>query len=93
MLLVSLLTHLVSSVPDTELPTDGLLVGINHGFESSRFGEPVLVGSRAQAFSAIKAVERRDTAVHVTWEVSVEVEGLNHPALTAEWLIRAQYTT
>ena len=93
MLLVSLLTHLVSSVPDTDLPTDGLLMGINYGFESLRFGEPVEVGSRARAFSAIKAVERRDTAVHVTWDVSVEVEGINDPALTAEWLIRAQYTT
>jgi hypothetical protein len=93
MLLVSLLTHLVSSVPDTELPADGLLMGINYGFESLRFGEPVPVGSRARAFSAIKAVERRDTAVHVTWEVSVEVEGRDDTALTAEWLIRAQYTT
>ena len=93
MLLVSILTHLVSSVPDTELPTDGLLMGINYGFETLRFGEAVPVGSRARAFSAIKAVEQRDTAVHVTWEVSVEVEGLNDPALTAEWLIRAQYTT
>jgi acyl dehydratase len=93
MLLVSLLTHLVSSVPDTELPTDGLLMGINYGFETLRFGQAVPVGSRARAFSAIKAVEQRDTAVHVTWEVSVEVEGLNDPALTAEWLIRSQYTT
>jgi len=92
MLLVSMLTHLVSSVPDTELPTDGLLMGINYGFESLRFGEPVPVRSRVRAFSAIKAVERRDTAVHATWEVSVDVEGLNDPALTAEWLIRAQYT-
>ncbi len=93
MLLVSLLTHLVSSVPGTELPTDGLLMGINYGFESLRFGEPVAVESRARAFLAIKAVEHRDTAVHVTWAVSVEAEGLNDPALTAEWLIRAQYTT
>jgi acyl dehydratase len=93
MLLVSLLTHLVSSVPDTELPTDGLLMGINYGFESLRFGEPVAVGSRARAFLAIKAIEHRDTAVHVTWEVSVDIEGMNDPALTAEWLIRAQYTT
>ena len=93
MLLVSLLTHLVSSVPDTELPSNGLLMGINYGFESLRFGEPVPVGSRARAFSTIKAVEQRDTAVHVTWEVSVEVEGQDEPALTAEWLIRAQYAS
>jgi acyl dehydratase len=93
MLLVSLLTHLVSSVPDIELPTDGLLMGINYGFESLRFGEAVAVGSRARALSAIKAVEHRDTAVHVTWDVSVEVEGMTDPALTVEWLIRAQYTT
>lgn len=93
MMLVSLLTHLVSSIPGTELPADGLLMGINYGFESLRFGEPVAVGSRARAFLAIKAVDHRDTAVHVRWDVSVEVEGMDDPALTAEWLIRAQYTT
>jgi acyl dehydratase len=93
MFLVSLLTHLVASVRGTELPTDGLLMGINYGFESLRFGEPVTIESRARAFSTITAVEQRDTAVHVTWDVTVEVEGMNDPALTAEWVIRAQYTT
>ena len=93
MLIVSLLTHLVSSVAGTDVPADGLLMGINYGFDSLRFGEPVATGSRVRAYSTIKTVERRDTAVHVTWEVSVAVEGLQDRALTAEWLIRAQYRT
>jgi class 3 adenylate cyclase len=91
MLLVSLLTQLVSSITRFELPTDGLVMGINYGFESIRFGDPVAIGSRVRARSETKTVEHRDTAVHVTSEVIVEVEGQNDPALTTEWIIRAQY--
>jgi len=91
MLLVSLLTQLVSSITSFELPAEGLVMGINYGFESIRFGEPVAIGSHMRASSETKTVERRDTAVHVTSEVIVEVEGQNDPALTAEWVIRAQY--
>jgi class 3 adenylate cyclase len=91
MLLVSLLTQLVSSITSFELPTGGLVMGINYGFESIRFGDPVAIGSRVRARSETKTVEHRDTAVHVTSEVIVEVEGQNDPALTTEWIIRAQY--
>ena len=91
MLLVSLLTQLVSSIPSFELPSDGLVMGINYGFESIRFGEPVEIGSKVRARSETKTVQRRDTAVHVTSEVTVEVEGGSNPVLTAEWIIRAQY--
>ena len=91
MLLVSLLTQLVSSITSFELPSDGLVMGINYGFESIRFGEPVAIGSQVRARSATRTVERRDTAVHVTSEVTVEIEGGNDTALTAEWVIRAQY--
>ena len=91
MLLLSLLTQLVSSITSFELPTDGLVMGINYGFESIRFGEPVTIGSRVRARSETKTVEHRDTAVHVTSVVTIEVEGVNDPALTAEWVIRAQH--
>ena len=91
MLLVSLLTQLVSSITSFELPADGLVMGINYGFESIRFGEPVTIGSHVRARSETRTVEHRDTAVHVTAEVVVEVKGGNAPALTAEWVIRAQY--
>jgi class 3 adenylate cyclase/pimeloyl-ACP methyl ester carboxylesterase/acyl dehydratase len=91
MLLVSLLTQLASSISSFELPADGLMMGINYGFESIRFGDPVAIGSRVRARSETKAVEHRDTAVHVTSEVMVEVDGVNDPALIAEWVVRAQY--
>lgn len=92
MLLLSLLTHLVSSIPDAEPPTDGLVMGINYGFDSIRFGEPVAIGSRVRARSAIGKVERRGTALNVTSTVTIEVEGRDDPALAAEWVIRAQYS-
>jgi class 3 adenylate cyclase/pimeloyl-ACP methyl ester carboxylesterase/acyl dehydratase len=91
MLLVSLLTQLVSSIASFDPPADGLVMAINYGFESLRFGEPVAIGSRLRARSKITTVEHRDTAVHVASEVTVEVEGENDTALTVEWVIRAQY--
>jgi class 3 adenylate cyclase len=92
MLLLSLLTHLVSSTPDAGPPSDGLMMGINYGFDSIRFGDPVAIGSRVRARSAVGKVERRGVAVNVTSEVTVEVQGRNDPALAAEWVIRAQYS-
>ncbi len=73
------------------MPSAGLLMGINYGFDEVRFGEPVPVGSRIRAGSVPAAVTRRGTAVQITNRVTVEVEGRVGPALTALWVVRAEY--
>ena len=70
MLLASLLTHLASSIPDIYPPTDRLIVAINYGFDSIRLGEPVAIGSRWRARTALRAVDRRGTAVHISLSVT-----------------------
>ena len=54
---------------------------INYGFNRLRFVSPVPAGARIRArFSPLKVTENE-----VTWQVTVEVEGQEKPALVAEW--------
>ena len=68
--LFSLLTHRVESVP-REMPADGLVMGLNYGFDKVRFGKPVAAGSRVRARAMVGEVTRRGSAVHVTSAVTV----------------------
>ena len=57
---------------------------INYGFNRLRFVSPVPAGSKIRArFSPQKVTDNE-----VTWQVTVEVEGQEKPALVAEWLGR-----
>jgi len=57
---------------------------INYGFNRLRFVSPVRSGANIRAHFA----PQRVTENEVTWEVTVEVEGSEKPALVAEWLGR-----
>jgi len=57
---------------------------INYGFNKLRFVSPVPAGARIRArFTPLRVTENE-----VTWQVTVEVEGREKPALVAEWLGR-----
>jgi acyl dehydratase len=57
---------------------------INYGFNKLRFVSPVPAGARIRArFTPLQVTENE-----VTWQVTVEVEGREKPALVAEWLGR-----
>jgi len=57
---------------------------INYGFNKLRFVSPVKAGARIRArFTPLKVTDKE-----VTWQVTVEVEGAEKPALVAEWLGR-----
>ncbi|MCU1602368.1 MAG: nodulation protein [Frankiales bacterium] len=91
-LTLSLLTHLLSSVPQDPKALEGILMGVNYGFEKIRFINPVKVGSKIRALSTIAAVEQKDAnTVHVTRSITVEIEGETKPALIADWVTRLVY--
>jgi class 3 adenylate cyclase/pimeloyl-ACP methyl ester carboxylesterase/acyl dehydratase len=90
-LVLSLLTHLIESIPDNAIPAAGLLAGINYGFEQVRFGPMVQAGSRLRATSVLKAAIVRGTAVQTTSRLTVEVKDRDEPALEADWVVRAVY--
>jgi acyl dehydratase len=62
--------------------------GINYGLNRVRFPAAVPAGSRIRARLALQSVEDIPGGIHVIWNVTVEVEGGQKPALVAEWLVR-----
>jgi acyl dehydratase len=93
-LTLSMLTKLSqgasSSAPDPA-KYEGVLMGINYGFNKVRFVSPVKVGSRIRARGVTANVELKGTMVEVTRSFTVEIEGEEKPALVADWLTRTVY--
>ena len=63
-------------------------VGLNYGFDKVRFLSPVRSGKRVRAsFKLIDCPEKRPGEYLQRYEVSVEIEGEEKPALIAEWMM------
>lgn len=91
-LTLSLLTVLCSTVAQDPKALEGIVMGVNYGFDKVRFINPVKVGSRVRAQSAVSAVELKDpNTLQVTRTVTVEIDGESKPALVAEWITRLVY--
>ena len=91
-LTLSLLTVLLASVPQDPQALEGILMGVNYGFDKVRFVNPVKVDSKIRATSVVSAVDQKDpSTLQVTRTVTVEIEGETKPALVAEWVTRLVY--
>jgi acyl dehydratase len=91
-LTLSMLTHLSASIPQPPERFDGIVMGVNYGFDKVRFVNPVKVGQRVRATSVLKAAELRDpNNIQLTRTFTVEIEGEDKPALVADWLTRLVY--
>lgn len=86
---MSIITHLLHSAMDTAPARTPSAEGyyLNYGIDRLRFIEPVPVGSRVRGVFVVKHV-RTDarSRILVTFGVTVEIEGLDRPALVADWL-------
>jgi acyl dehydratase len=91
-LTLSLLTKLTATVPTPPERREGVVMGVNYGFEKVRFISPVKVGSKVRASSVLAAVEVKDpNTLQVTRTITVEIEGEAKPALVADWIGRLVY--
>ena len=91
-LTLSLLTKLAETVPQAPERFEGILMGVNYGFEKVRFVNPVKVGSKVRASAVLTAVEAKDAnTLQVTKTYTVEIEGETKPALVADWITRLVY--
>jgi acyl dehydratase len=63
-------------------------MGVNYGLNKLRFTSPVPAGSRIRARFTLSKVENIDGGVQTTWNVVIEREGGDKPALVAETLSR-----
>jgi acyl dehydratase len=67
-------------------------MGINYGFDRVRFMSPVKSGARVRGhFKLTEARFRGAGMLMTTYEVSVEIENEQKPALTANWITIVQF--
>lgn len=72
---------------DFSLIIDGFYMGINSGFDKVRFVHPVAVNSRIRAHAKTLSIEETKPGQYrVNTEVTIEIEGVDKPALVAEWI-------
>ena len=76
---------------DAVAPLDGVVMGVNYGFDKLRFLAPVPAGSKVRGRFKLLSAEDKGAQDGVTrWllkhELTVEIEGADKPALIAEWL-------
>jgi acyl dehydratase len=89
-LTLSMLTHLCASIPaDPDQPKfEGMIMGLNYGFDRVRFLTPVNSGRRVRAQSTVKSAELKGNAIDQVRTITVEIEGGSKPALVADWIVR-----
>lgn len=84
-LLLSLLAPLRSETPRPSLP--GMRTGVNYGFDRVRMVSPVRSGSRIRAHFTVTELRRDGPGqVREAMDVTLEVEGVERPAVVARWL-------
>jgi acyl dehydratase len=79
---------LLSAMAYSALPRiEGAVHGVNYGFDRVRFVRPVPSGSRVRGHFTLKSVTPRSAREwQLSYDVSVEIEGAEKPALAATWL-------
>jgi acyl dehydratase len=91
-LTLSMLTHLTGSIPQPPERFDGIVMGVNYGFEKVRFIAPVKVGSKIRASSVLSKVDKKDeNTLQTVRTITVEIDGESKPALVADWITRLVY--
>jgi len=87
LLTLSLLPHLLTSIPEFELPA--VRMGVNYGFDRVRFVHPVRSGSQIRAAATLVSMDEiAPGQFQQTHDITVEIDGVEKPALVATWLTR-----
>ena len=72
---------------DAVKPLDGVVMGVNYGFDKLRFLAPVPAGSKVRGrFRLLSAEDKGGGRWLIKHELTIEIEGGEKPALIAEWL-------
>lgn len=88
-LTVSMLSNM--SIQVVPVPDDCKMT-VNYGANRLRFLSPVPSGARIRGHvTQSNAEETAPGEVTLTWEVRIEIEGQEKPALFAEWLVRRYF--
>ncbi len=90
-LTLSMLTHLDGSIPKDMKMFEGIVMGVNYGFDKVRFISPVPVGSKIRARSEIVSATPKDNTIQLKRKMTVEIDGQAKPACVAEWITNLVY--
>ncbi|PZU01265.1 MAG: Nodulation protein N [Brevundimonas sp.] len=72
---------------DAVRPLDGVVMGVNYGFDKLRFLTPVRAGRRVRGrFKLLSAEDKGCGRWLLKHELIIEIDGEDKPALVAEWL-------
>jgi acyl dehydratase len=67
-------------------------MGVDYGLDRLRFITPVRAGSCIRArFRLLELVRRREGEFMMRYEVKVEIEGSDKPAIVADWLTLSMF--
>jgi acyl dehydratase len=67
---------------------EGRVMGVNYGFDRVRFVTPVRAGSRVRGRFTLRELTMRSASeIQMRTGVAVEIEGVDRPALVADWII------
>jgi acyl dehydratase len=79
---------LLAPLFDTAIAIDGTGMSINYGFNRLRFTAPVLSGDRIRARFKLLEYQDLTPGAQIVWQVQVERENADKPALVADWIMR-----
>lgn len=82
--LLALLDHLVGQVSYVESPR---WEGWNYGLDRVRFTHPVTTSDRVRVEGEITRADERGSAMLVTYDCQMRVDGVEKPALVATWKV------
>lgn len=69
------------------LGVEGMTHGVNYGFEKVRFINPVHAGKNIRGKFVVKEARQTKPGQYVfTYEITVEIEGNERPALICDWV-------
>lgn len=93
-LTLSMLTHLATTVKvDYIQAYQGIVMGVNYGFDRVRFPNPVKVGSKIRMIRSIESVELKNpNTLQLVHNCKVEIEGEPKPGCAALWITRLMYS-
>ena len=82
------LSMLSAMVYDAIPALSGATMGVNYGFDKLRFLSPVKEGAQVRGVFRLSDLREKPGEVTKYYDVSVEIEGSDRPALAARWIGR-----
>ena len=79
---------LVSALVRDAVTVDGVRMALNYGLNRVRFVSPVPSGSRIRARVVLAKIDDMVDSIQAIWNVTIERDGGDKPAVVAEWIVR-----